>query len=136
MTYNFTFIKSKLDCETLINIATQAKEDLEFRKLSLERQRKTTTMTSVEVETEIQSVTAEIAGLETYIATLPEGKSKEESVFKRKKLEYKLLLLSQRKNNYGVVALIEKEFDIGCIDKQLEETSSFINAVTQYMNSL
>lgn len=136
MNYTFTLVKSKLDCETLISIATQAKEDLEFRRLSLERLRKTATMTSVEVETEIISVTAEIAAMETVVAGLPEGATKEDTIFKKKKLEYKLLLLSQRKNNYGVVSLIEKEFDIGCIDKQLEETNSFIGAVTQYMNSL
>ncbi len=136
MNYSFTLIKSKADCQSLINIATQGKEDLEFRKLSLERQRRNATMTSIEVETELQSVNAEIAALESVIAGLPEGATKEETIFKKKKLEYKSLLLTERKNNYGVVSLIDKEFDIGCIEKQIEESDVFIAAVTEHMNSL
>ena len=136
MNYSFTLIKSKTDCETLISIANQEKDDLAFRKLSLERQRKTATMTSVEVETELQSVTAEIAALESVIGGLPEGTTKDDTIFKKKKLEYKVLLLTERKNNYGVVSLIEKEYDIGCIEKQMEETDAFIVAATEHMNTL
>ena len=136
MNYSFTLIKSKTDCETLISIANQEKEDLAFRKLSLERQRKTATMTSVEVETELQSVTAEIAALESVISGLPDGTTKDDTILKKKKLEYKVLLLTERKNNYGVVSLIEKEYDIGCIEKQMEETDAFIVAANEHLNTL
>ena len=136
MNYSFTLIKSKADCETLISIANQEKEDLAFRKLSLERQRKTATMTSVEVETELQSVTAEIAALENVITGLPAGTTKDDTIFKKKKLEYKVLLLTERKNNYGVVSLIEKEYDIEYIEKQMEETDAFIVAANEHMNTL
>lgn len=136
MNYSFTLIKSKADCEALIKIANQGKKDLAFRKLSLERQIENGTTTSIEVETELQTVNAEIAAYESVIASLPDGATKDETIFKKKKLEYKLLILTERKNNYGVVSLVDKEFDIGCIEKQLEESDSFIAAVTDHMNSL
>ena len=85
MNYSFTLIKSKADCESLISIANQEKDDLAFRKLSLERQRKTATMTSVEVETELQSVTAEIAALESVITGLPDGTTKMIPYLKRRR---------------------------------------------------
>jgi hypothetical protein len=136
MNYNFTLIKAKTDCDILINMANQTKEDLEFRKLSMERQRKSATSTSIETETELISLNAEIEGLESVIAGLPEGDTKKETIFKKKKLEYKAMLLTERKSNYGVVSLIDKEFDIGCIEKQLDEANSFIEAVNTYKASL
>ena len=110
--------------------------DLEFRKLSLERQRKNATSTSVSVETELLSVNAEIDALSSIIAGLPEGETKDETVFKKKKLEYKAMVLNERKDNYGVVSLVDKEFDIGCIEKQIEESDSFIAAVTAHKDTL
>lgn len=136
MNYSFTLIKSKADCDTLINMTNQGIEDLAFRKISLERQRRNATMTSIELETELLSVNAEIAALESVIASLPEGTTKTDTIFKKKKLEYKVLLITERKSNYGVVSLIDKEFDIGCIEKQLEEANAFITAVTEHKNSL
>jgi hypothetical protein len=136
MNYSFTLITSRHDCEALINIANQAKDDLGFRKLSLERKLRSSTSNSVEVETELISVNAEIAALETVIAGLPEGTTKEETIVKKKKLEFKAFLLTERKNDYGIVSLVDKEFDIGCIEQQIKEADSFIDAVTQHMNGL
>ena len=135
MNYSFTLLKSKFDCETLINIAKQEKEDLEFRKLSLERKRKTSTSTSIEVETELQSVNAEIAALESVITGLPDGSTKDDIILKKKKLEFKVLLLTERKNNYGIVSLIDKEFDIGRIEKEIEATDnqSFDEYLRRYL---
>lgn len=136
MQVNFTMIKKRPDCEALITIVNQEKEDLGFRKQSLERQRKSTTKNSIVVETELQSVNAEIAAYDSIIAGLPDGRNKEDAIFKKQKLEYKRLLLTKSKNSYGIVSLVEKEFDIGCIDKQIEEADAFITAITEYMNSL
>ena len=136
MAYTFTLIKSKSDCDSLISIAEQMKDDLGFRKLSLERQVKAATSTTISVETELLSVNAEIEALTNIIAGLPDGETKDETVFKKKKLEYKAMILNERKDNYGAVSLVDKEFDIGCIEKQVEECDSFIEAVTAHKNTL
>ena len=136
MKHSFSLITSKQDCQTLISIANQEKKDLDFRKLSLERRLESASSNSIEVETELQTKRAEIAALETVIAGLPDGKTKEETIFKKEKAEFRVLLLTKGKGNYGVVSLIDKEFDIGCIEKQQEEVDSFIAAATERMNSL
>ncbi len=136
MNYNFTLIKTKANCETLIKIAGQTKEDLEFRRASLIRKQKSSTNNALSLQAEIQAITAEAAAVETAIVNLPDGEVKQEMVVRKTKLVHKLFLLSNAQNSNGVVSILDREFDIGCLDQQIEEAGSFINGVTAHMNSL
>ena len=40
-----------------------------------------------------------------------------------------LFLLEERRERYGVLALVEKEYAIACIDQQLDETVTYIDAL-------
>ena len=42
-----------------------------------------------------------------------------------------LFLLEERRDRYGVLALVEKEYAIGCIDQQLEDTGIYIDELTR-----
>ena len=66
----------------------------------------------------------------TIIATLPAGDSKEEAGKKKVKLEYKKFLLENRKESYGVVALLEKELDLTKVTLALAEIDAFTAAIT------
>jgi transcriptional regulator with XRE-family HTH domain len=136
MNYTVSLLTNKPDCQVLINIANAEKEALSYRKTGLERQRSSATLTSAEIEAELTSVNAELDALQTVINSLPEGPTKTEAVRKFKKAEYKKFLLEQRKGNYGVVSLLEKEYDIACIVHDIEEADAFIVAVTDRMNEL
>jgi hypothetical protein len=136
MNYSVSLLTTKPDCEALIEIATSEKEGLAYRKTGLERQHQSATLTSAEIESELASVNAEIGALETIMNSLPEGPTKTETFRKLKKAEYKKFLLEQRKGNYGVVSLLEKEYDIACIEKDIEEADAFILALKDRMNSL
>ena len=70
------------------------------------------------------------AGYHYIIATLPESPAKQEALNRQKKLEYRQFLLTDRKEDYGSVALLEKEMELGQLEKQLEEVDAFIAAVT------
>jgi hypothetical protein len=129
MNYSVSLITNRPDCEALINIAMEEKGNLDYRKLGLTRQRQNVTQTSVEIEAELASVTVEIEALQAVIEGLPDGPTKDETVRKLKKSEYRKFLLEERKGNYGVLALIEKEYDIACIEKDIVETDVFIAAL-------
>jgi hypothetical protein len=129
MNYSVSLISTTADCDLLLSLAAKEKGDLDFRKLSLERQRSSYAETAVEVETELQSVNAEMAALISIIASLPDGQTKDENITKRKKLELKHHLLSEKRDNYGVVALLEKEYSVARIEKELAATQEFSTAL-------
>ncbi len=112
-----------------MSLAAKEKSDLEFRKLSQDRQRSSYSETAVEVEAELQVVNTEVAALNTIIASLPPGQTKDENITKLKRLELKQYLLKEKKDNYGVVALLEKEFTLARIDKELAATQEFTAAL-------
>jgi hypothetical protein len=129
MNYSFTLLTSKEDCNALLSIALKDKKQLVLRQANLESKKEHSSENAVGLETEMQSVTAEISSLEAIIAGLPEGENKKDLVVRKTKAEFKKFILSERKNNYGAIALLETEYDIGCVEKQIEETDAFITAI-------
>jgi hypothetical protein len=70
------------------------------------------------------------------MASLPEGSAKDDAQAKLKKLQYRQFLLTERKENYGIMALMEKEMDLGMLEKQLAELGVFQTAVTTHKATL
>jgi len=136
MEYNVTILKTKDDCDAVISIATKEKSDLEFRKESLERQSISAAETALEIQQELDSLNAELNYLDSIIASLPEGKLKEENVAKWKKADYRKFILTNRKNNYGVVTAMDKQYNIACIDKSIGETDNLITQLNARKNEL
>ena len=136
MSYSVEKITSTSDCDLLLSLAVKEKADQAFKRLSEERLTLNYSETSIEIDAELQSVTTEIAATETIIAALPEGNSKEDAVKKKTKLEYKKFLLNNRKENYGVLALLEKELDLNRVTVEISEIDAFIAAVTARKTAL
>ena len=136
MEYTFTILKTKEDCDTVISIAKKEKSDLEFRKEALGRQSVSSAETATEIQVELDLLNTELSYLDSIIASLPEGKLKEENFAKWKKADYRKFLLTNRKHSYGVIAAMDKQYDIGCIEKQIEETDNYISLGTARKNEL
>lgn len=136
MNYSFTLLSSKEDCDTAIAIAKKNKNELEYRKITLDHKKQGAIDSAVEIETELQAVNAQIAAYETVIANLPEGDTKKENISKKTKAEHKRFLLTERKESYGVLSLLETEVDIGCVEKDIAEFDAYIAGLTERKNSL
>jgi len=136
MNYTVSLLTTEADCQALINIANAEKENLQYRRTGLMRQRESASVSSAEIDAELVAVIAELDTLGPLIDSLPEGNFKTETIRKYKKSEYKKFLLEQRKGNYGVLALLEKEFDIACVDKAIGESDAFITSVRDRMEEL
>lgn len=130
MSYSVNKITTVADCDLLLAWAVKEKADLNYKKLSEERLTNNYSETSIEIAAELQSVISEIAAIEIIIATLPDGNSKEDAVKKKVRLEYKKFLLENRKDSYGVVALLEKELDLTYVTQSLAEIDVFTTAIT------
>jgi hypothetical protein len=129
-------LTTRADCQALIDIANAEKEAADYRKTGLIRQRQSASINAAEIEAELLSVNAELATLQPLLDTLPESPFKVDTLRKFKKSEYKKFLLEQRKDNYGALALLEKEYNIACVDESILETDAFITALTERMNAL
>lgn len=136
MNYTVSLLTNVPDCQALINIATAEKADLNYRKSGLLRQSQNATLTSAEIEAELTSVNAELSALQNLIDNLPDGPIKEDTIRRYKKADYKKVLLEGRRGKYGVLSILEREYDIACIDHDITEADAFITAVTDRMNAL
>ena len=131
MEYSLQNLTTVADCDVLLSMAAKEKADLNFKKLSDERQALRFTETSQSLAAELQGVFAELSATDTIIAALPEGPSKDDAIDKRVRLEYKRFTLETRMESYGVVALLEKELDLGRVSQELAEVDAFILAIQE-----
>ena len=134
--YSVTNLTTIADCDVLLNMANKEKADLAFKKLSEERLVTNYSTASVEIDAVLQGVVAEIAAVDSILAVLPNGPTKDSEEKRKVRLEYKKFLLENRKESYGAVALLEKELDLERVNKQLDEVNLFIDAVTAHKATL
>jgi hypothetical protein len=136
MSYTLTSLSTKADCIVLLNIANAERDSLLYRKTGQQRQSHTAILTSMEIATSLATITAELDALEAILAALPPGPIYDENKVKKTKATYKKFLLEQRRGNYGPIALLEKEYTIACLDKDIVETDSFIAALAARRDEL
>ena len=134
--YSVTNLTTIADCDVLLTMANKEKSDLAFKKLSEERLVTNYSTTAVEIDAVLQGVIAEIAAVDSILAVLPNGPTKDSEEKRKVRLEYKKFLLENRKESYGAVALLEKELDLERVNKQLDEVNLFIDAVTAHKATL
>ena len=134
--YSVTNLTTIADCDVLLTMANKEKADLAFKKLSEERLVTNYSTTAVEIDAVLQGVIAEIAAVDSILAVLPNGPTKDSEEKRKVRLEYKKFLLENRKESYGAVALLEKELDLERVNKQLDEVNLFIDAVTAHKATL
>lgn len=136
MNYSVNNLTDVADCNVLLSMAAREKADLDFKKLSDERLTTRFAETSLELDADLQGVLAELAALETVIAVLPEGPSRDEALNKRTRLEYKKFLLETRKESYGSVALLGKQMDLARVVQELDEVDAFMVAISNKKSAL
>ena len=78
---------------------------------------------------ELAAVSAEIASVDSIVAGLPEGQIKKDFQVRLTKLLYKKFTLEQRREQYGIYALLQKEFEINCIEQELVTNTDYIAAL-------
>lgn len=134
--YSLQRITTIADCDLLLTWANKEKSELTRKKMNEEYDVTNYGTTSVEIEAVLQGVIAEIAAQETIIAGLPEGPSREDAIRKKTRLEYRRFVLETRRENYGSVALLEKELDLERINRELSEVDGFIAGLTAHRGTL
>ena len=136
MNYSVQNLTQVTDCDVLLTWAQKEKADLNFKKLSEERLTTKYAETALEVDAVLQGVVTELTAVDTIIAVLPEGPTKDDTINKKTRLEYKKFLLETRKESYGTVALLEKEMELARVIQEIEEVDAFISAINAKRTAL
>lgn len=136
MVYTVSLLSTKADCTALLNIANAEKDGMVYRRTGLQRQSQTASLTSLEIESSLAAVNAELSALTAILATLPPGPTYDENLVRKTKADYKKFLLEQRRSNYGPIAMVEKEYDIACLEEAIIETDAFIASLTARRDEL
>lgn len=136
MNYSTSLLKTKDDCNMLLATANEEKATLAFRKLTLERHKVTSSGSSLSIETDLQTLQAQIIVSESIIASIADGEVKNKEAIKLMGLNYRKAILTERKNSHGVVAVLQTEYDIDCVEKDMAATDSFIETVNTRLNEL
>lgn len=129
MGFSVNLISTQADCDLLLSLSAKEKSDLEFQKLSQQRQRDSYAANAVEVGAELQTVNAELTAVTSIIDALPEGEVKDDNITRLKKLELRKRLLENKKDDYGTVSVLEKELIIDRIEHELNSVQGFVDAV-------
>ena len=129
MNYSVHTLTQVADCNMLLSLAAKEKADLTFKKLSDERMTARFTETALELDAALQGVIAELSAIETIINMLPDGPTKDDAIDKKTRLEYKQFTIENRRENYGTVALLEKEMDLARVNQELNEVEAFMVAI-------
>lgn len=129
MAYSLEKIDKLTELESLITMIQKEQDDLDFKKTSLIRRKTSYEEKFTQLGADLSSVNGELTGIDAALASLPDGEVKEDMEARKKKLEYKKFLLEERSEDYGALALIEKEMEIALVDKQLEELVTLLSAL-------
>ncbi|MCG2611379.1 hypothetical protein LZZ90_07650 [Flavobacterium sp. SM15] len=134
--YSLNRITTVTDCDVLLAWANKEKTGLTRKKMNEEYAVATYGTTSVEIDAILQGVLIEIAANDQVLAVVSEGTTREEAIKKKKRLEYRQFVLETRRENYGSVALLEKELELERISKELIEVDTFITSLTAHRGTL
>jgi len=129
MSYSVNQLITTTDCDTAIAMAASEKRELVFKRTNLEHEGSQFATNTVEVSTELANTNTELAAQQTIFATLPAGKSKDNAELRIKRLEARKKMLEMREDNYGAIALLEKENELARVTLEITEMDNFIAAL-------
>ncbi len=129
MTYSLSSLSNVTECDILINKITNEKGDLEFRQLSLTRQRESYDLSAGDVSSELITTNGALAGVNAAIAAMTAGEDQNDLISKKLKLESKKFDLENRADDYSAKAKIEKEYSIAMTNKSLDETNALLSSL-------
>jgi hypothetical protein len=129
MSYSFNSITTVADCDALLLLANNEKNEITYAIDTVTRRINSMTNSVTELATDLASVQAELSTTQTIIASLPEGEVKEAQITKRMKLEVRLRVLNDRIDDYGAVALLQRQNELEIEQAALDRQEIFITEI-------
>ncbi len=85
--------------------------------------------TSVEVEAEVPLVTAKVTAFTAIAGAAPEGKLRDDADDDLSKAKSRMLVLKRKQTKFGANAMLQKDYDLDAIAKDIADLDIFIAAL-------
>ena len=135
MEYSLEQITTASDCDALLTAAEAHKFNLELDRKEQEKTYRLV-LSTAGIESALSAAIAELASVESVIASEPDSPFKEEMKRRVPVLQVKINNLTSRSQRYGKIALLQKEYAMTCFDRQLEENDAYVTAVKERKGTL
>ena len=131
--YSIGLLKTKGDCEQLLNslLIQKAGRHHELQFLQLERE--TAAAKGTELSAQLLVVNALLEAGQRLVSTYPQSPAIKKWELRNAKYHYKKLLLEHKMENFTEASLLQRELRINITEKRLLETDRVIDAVSRQM---
>ena len=129
MSYQVSQLTTVAECDQLIQMANDAKGDLQFAEVSLTRRNNGRMRTATRLAATLATVEAQIAAFTAARDAMPDGPDKDSISSRLRRLNDRMENLEESRSRSGAVALLDTDFDRAMITAQLAEVNNFIAAI-------
>ena len=129
MQYSTSNILTVADCDKLITFATKDKSLLEAKRIYLLKALDKLTEGVDAIPQSFESVNIEVAALGQAVDQMPEGDLKTNLALYMKRREYQQLSLSTKVDDYTIIALIEKQYDVSKVESEIQASAVYLAAL-------
>jgi hypothetical protein len=129
MSYQVSQLTTVAECDQLIQMANDAKGDLQFAEVGLTRRNNGRMRTATRLAATLATVEAQIAAFTAARDAMPEGPDKDSMSSRLRRLNDRMENLEESRSRSGAVALLDTDFDRAMITAQLAEVNNFIAAI-------
>lgn len=137
MNYSVNLLLTKADCDAVLALLAKDSGAITQRKTSAEFTLTQFDATGPAVAGSLTAVTGQLAGIATYINSLPAGSDARRKVeLEKERLDVQQRLLSGRQENWGGVARIERENSLARLTAELAEIATCQAQVVAHKDSL
>ena len=137
MEYSVEQITTVADCDALLTIAAKERRDLDYKKNQENHSYENVTNGSAGVEADLAANISKLTGNQAIIPTLPEGsETRKKLEMENAKYTYKIAVLTARREKYGALGLIQKQYSLFSIDKEIAENDALVIAINKRKSEL
>ena len=129
MAFSLNLLTLTSEADTLLNTVLRDKRTLEVRKQNMALRTENSVENSVELTADLKASKLSLDSVNAIIASLPEGERKEEEITKKMDLELKIRKLTLSGSKRNSVSVLENEYDLDLLDRQLSGIDAFIAAI-------
>ncbi|HSC54260.1 MAG TPA: hypothetical protein VLC98_11580 [Phnomibacter sp.] len=136
MSYSVSRLTTAAECDSAILQANDLKGDLEFENTLLTRERVGRERTAIQIDTNLVSVTAQLAAFQAAREVMQPGIDRDNMDSTIRRLNDRKENLEERKTKTGNLALLDNELEQSRNSLQITEIDGFIAAVEVHKATL
>ena len=136
MSFNVISIKTKNDCDIILDFITDEQDELLYQKVNINHDTKASTDSVEQTEADLIQAASDLATADGILAGMAEGPAKELQITKQVRLTLRVRVLNERKKSGGVLSLFQKEYLLDTLAHQEQTLATWKTNVADHKATL